>query len=200
MQTKGRIISTCGLIGSGKSTVADILIEQHNFVKVSWADSLKDAVSVIFGWDRALLEGDTVESRAWREQVDPWWAARLDMPDLTPRRVFQTWGTEVCRDYFHSDIWVASLEKKLTDTTKNYVIPDTRFLNEIDSARNMGGEMWRVRRGPDPQWFDQYIYYNIQPQGIHPSEWQWARCNFDQTIENTGTIDDLKEKVALMLH
>ena len=38
------IIGICGLIGSGKGTVADIPVE-HNFKKVSFADKLKDGVS-----------------------------------------------------------------------------------------------------------------------------------------------------------
>lgn len=194
------IIGICGLIGSGKGTVADILIEQHGFVKVSWADSLKDAVSVIFGWDRALLEGDTVESREWREQIDPWWAERLGMPNLTPRHVLQVWGTEVGRDAFHNDIWVASLQNKVRDPSKNYVIPDTRFPNEVDSVRNMGGEIWRVKRGSDPRWFGRYVRRGLPPHSIHPSEWQWARSEFDQVIENDGTLDELKEKVLGLVH
>ena len=66
------IVGICGLIGSGKGTVADILVEQ-GFTKVSFADKLKDGVSTIFGWDRSLLEGDTDESRDWREQADEFW-------------------------------------------------------------------------------------------------------------------------------
>jgi ferredoxin len=61
------IIGICGLIGSGKGTVADVLVDQ-GFTKVSFADKLKDGVSTIFGWNRAMLEGDTDESRQWREQ------------------------------------------------------------------------------------------------------------------------------------
>ena len=57
------IIGICGLIGSGKGTVGDILVEQ-GFKKVSFADKLKDGVSTIFGWDRELLEGDTDICRA----------------------------------------------------------------------------------------------------------------------------------------
>ena len=64
------IIGICGLIGSGKGTVADVLVEQHNFTKISFADKLKDGVATVFGWDRAMLEGDTDESREWREQAD----------------------------------------------------------------------------------------------------------------------------------
>ena len=112
------IIGVCGLIGSGKGTVANILEKDHGFIKISFADSLKDAVAAVFGWDRSLLEGDTDESRAWREQRDTWWADRLGYADLTPRWVLQMWGTEVCREGFHRDIWIASMEKKLQDYNK----------------------------------------------------------------------------------
>ena len=90
------IIAICGLIGSGKDTTADYLVNIHQFRRDSFARTLKDAVAVVFGWDRELLEGRTKESRAWREQVDAWWATRLGIPDLTPRWVLQNWGTEVC--------------------------------------------------------------------------------------------------------
>ena len=40
------IIGICGLIGSGKGSVADILVENHNFEKLSFADKLKDGVLV----------------------------------------------------------------------------------------------------------------------------------------------------------
>ena len=51
------IIGICGLIGSGKGTVADVLVEQHKFKKISFADKIKDAVSVLFDCDRDMLEG-----------------------------------------------------------------------------------------------------------------------------------------------
>lgn len=186
------IIGVCGLIGSGKGTVADILQNNHGFVKVSFADSLKDCVSVVFGWDRALLEGDTDESRAWREKVDPWWAGRLGFADLTPRWILQMWGTEVCREGFHRDIWIASMEKKLSDHSKNYVIPDTRFPNEIDMIQRMDGQVWYVKRGDDPSWVGRYLRTKKPPVDIHPSEWQWLTSNFDLTIHNNGTIATLE--------
>ena len=65
-----KVIGVCGLIGGGKGTVADILVGEFGFEKLSFADSLKDMIASIFGWRRELLEGDTKESREWREQVD----------------------------------------------------------------------------------------------------------------------------------
>jgi len=191
------IIGVCGLIGSGKGTVADILVDEHGFEKVSFADSLKDAVSAVFGWDRALLEGDTEESRDFREQVDTWWARKLDMPFLTPRTVLQQWGTEVCRNSFHNDIWILSLERKLGDG--NYIIPDTRFPNEIDIVQRMGGQVWRVKRGADPDWFVGYQNNGKAPPDIHASEWAWARAGFDHVVDNEGTIDQLRESVKSLL-
>jgi hypothetical protein len=193
------IVSLCGLIGSGKGTVSDILSEQHGFVKVSWADSLKDVLAAAFVWDRAMLEGNTVESRAWREQVDVWWASRLEIPHFTPRFAMQTWGTALVRDQFHTDTWVASLEKKLSDVSKNYVVADTRFLNELESLQKLDAKFWRVKRGQDPQWFEEYVQHNIPPENIHPSEWQWARYNFDQIIDNNSTIHSLGEKVRALI-
>jgi broad-specificity NMP kinase len=86
------IIGICGLIGCGKGTVGDILVDQ-GFVKVSFADKLKDGVAEIFGWDRAMLEGDTDVSRTWREQRDNFWSDETQM-EVTPRLVLQLFGTD----------------------------------------------------------------------------------------------------------
>ena len=192
------IIGVCGLISSGKGTVADILQSEHGFEKISFADSLKDAVAAVFSWDRELLEGDTDVSRMWRETKDTWWSKRLGIPDLTPRLVLQLWGTEVCRDNFHQDIWIASMERKIRSNI-NYVIPDTRFPNEIDMINRIGGEVWHVKRGPNPNWFEQYRMGGSPPSDIHPSEWQWTQAKFNQVIENNGTLDDLKNKVKSLV-
>lgn len=194
------IVGICGLIGSGKGTVADLLVGRHGFTKVSFADSLKDCVAAVFGWPRAMLEGDTDDSRAWREQVDQWWADRLGMPNLTPRWALQYWGTEVCRKGFHNDLWVASIENRLrTDPLKRYVIPDTRFPNEIDAIRSMGGTVWRVTRGMDPDWLSAYIKHGTEPTGVHESEWRWAHGTFDATIRNDGTFEDLRQSVEALV-
>jgi len=201
-----KIIGVCGLIGGGKGTVADILVGNHNFQKVSFADPLKDMVSTVFTWPRHLLEGDTKESRDWREKVDEWWSIRLGIENLTPRWVLQYWGTDVCRANFHEDIWIASLERKIkmmgigsVNKPHNIVIPDTRFPNEINMIRKLGGEVWGVRRGEDPDWMINLIQYGEQPLDIHPSEWSWVRENLDQLINNDGTLLELEEKVKSLL-
>ena len=153
------ILGVTGLIGSGKDTIADYLCTFHGFKRLSFAASLKDAVSSVFGWDRELLEGSTKTSREWREQTDTWWSTRLQM-EITPRRVLQYWGTEVFRNHFHTDIWVASVENKLRQSTDNIVITDCRFANEVNAIKQAGGVTARVERGDKPEWHDAAVLSN----------------------------------------
>jgi hypothetical protein len=202
------IIGVCGFIGSGKDTVADYLVNFHEFRRESFASTLKDAVANVFGWDRTMLEGRTKEAREWREQVDEWWAKRLAMPTLTPRWVLQYWGTEVCRKGFHDDIWIASLENKLRNSQDNVVISDCRFPNEIASIRDAGGKIVWVKRGVLPNWYDTALeansgnniaINNLKMQKIHASETAWVGTKFDVEIENNGTIDDLYLQISHLL-
>ena len=130
-----KLIGVVGSIGSGKDTIADYLCNFQGFRRESFANSLKDAVSAVFGWDRTLLEGRTKSAREWREQVDPWWAERLAIPTLTPRWVLQYWGTEVCRKSFSDDIWIASLENKLRTSRDDIVISDCRFPTKLKQSK-----------------------------------------------------------------
>ena len=127
------IIGLVGFIGAGKGTVADLLVDRHDFVKESFASSVKDSVSAVFGWDRSLLEGDTAESRAWRETPDKWWSEKLGKT-FSPRLALQLMGTEAGRDVFHEDLWVHTLMRRCENApNKNYVIADVRF--SINSNR-----------------------------------------------------------------
>ena len=204
------IIGVCGFIGSGKDTIADYLMNIHQFRRESFANALKDAISMVFGWDRDMLEGRTRQSREWREQVDPWWAERLNMADLTPRWVLQHWGTEVCRRAFHDDIWIAALENKLRNSTDDIVISDCRFPNEIKSIKDAGGIVIRVVRGAEPDWYDAAVSANRGPNGntswaisraklerlnVHASESAWVGTKFDAEVDNNSSMDHLLNQI-----
>ena len=207
------IIGICGFIGSGKDTIADYLVNFHEFRRDSFAGTLKDAVAAVFGWDRELLEGRTKAAREWREQVDPWWAERLGMPNLTPRWVLQYWGTEVCRQSFHDDIWIASLENKLRKSSDNIVISDCRFPNEIKAIKSQGGIVIRVKRGENPAWYNDAADVNygekcsnyavakarMDALGIHASETAWVGTKFDAVVDNNGSIEDLYNQVKSLV-
>lgn len=206
---KRLVIGVVGFISSGKDTIADYLVNIHEFRRDSFAATLKDAVASVFGWDRELLDGRSRQSRAWREEVDQWWADRLNLPTLTPRWVLQNWGTEVCRQHFHDHIWIASIENKLRKTTDNIVITDCRFPNEITAIKNAGGRVIRVVRGPEPEWYEDAVAVNLGPTHIswalskvnlqkykiHISETAWVGSKFDAVLDNNNTLDHLYKQV-----
>lgn len=198
------IISISGLIGSGKDTIADYLVSKYGFRRESWAGTLKDAVSSVFGWDRTMLEGKTSASRAWRELPDRWWSERLGM-EVSPRRVLQQWGTDVCRNGYHDQIWVASLENKLRHADRDVVISDSRFPNEIASVKRLGGITLRVKRGPDPEWVSDYLKggaggdFMQKYPGIHASEYSSVGLEYDHCINNDGSYKQLYKQINDLL-
>jgi hypothetical protein len=180
------LVGVVGLISSGKGTVADRLEQKHGFRKDSFAKSLKDAVSSMFNWDREMLEGKTEESRIWRETPDKFWSEKFGK-EVTPRWVLQYFGTEVMRQGMHDAIWIDSCLMRYDG--KPTVIADTRFQNELKMIQKSGGKLILVKRGELP------TKEEMQQKGAHQSEWDWMGWDFDFTIDNDGTKEELYKKV-----
>jgi hypothetical protein len=209
------IIGIVGFLGSGKGTAGDILIEQHGYTRVSFADALKDAVSVIFGWPRDLLEGDTETSRIFRETRDRWWSERFGY-EVTPRHMLQLMGTEAGRDVFNENVWVHTVASRIKSMMENeskdkFVIPDVRFPNELDFIRRNGGHIIRVARGPNPEWYDlahaannptfthsNEAHAEMVKTGVHYSEWAWIGQQFDYQLDNNGDLIMLESDIKHM--
>ena len=203
------LIGVVGFISCGKGTVGDLL-EQRGFKKDSFAKPLKDACAVMFGWPRELLEGDTEESRQWRELDDPFWSEKMGKK-FSPRLALQLLGTEAGRDVFHKDIWVNSLLKRAG--SDNVVITDVRFKNEIKFIQKNKGIVVRVKRGPEPEWYEDAILANkgdryigwalakerLKRKRIHQSETDWVGSKFDFVIENDGSLEDLGKQLDELL-
>ena len=128
---------------------------------------------------------------------------------ITPRLALQLFGTEYIRDVFHPNVWSASLINRCKVDT---VVTDCRFVNEVNAIRNAEGLVFRVKRGPEPKWYDLMVRYNsnqktyieedmeVQRQredGIipHVSETDWIGSEFDYIIDNDGALEDLYKKI-----
>ena len=133
---------------------------------------------------------------------------------LAPRLVLQKIGTEVGRECY-PNVWIeyglkaakkilecpqdliydktrGVLPSKTKDIIKGVVIPDCRFLNEIDAIHNLDGLVIRITRP-----------YSGLKGTTHPSEVEQLSIpddKFDHIIVNDGSLDDLKEKVIVLFN
>jgi hypothetical protein len=202
------LIGICGFIGSGKDTVAKMFVEQ-GCVQDSFAAPLKDMCASIFGWQREMLEGDSMDSREFRETQDLYWTRKLGIDNFTPRLALQLLGTDIMRTHFSQDIWLNSLEYRIRRQRQDelcVVVSDARFKNELNLIKELGGVVIHVKRSELPEWYEVAVHANngsvtakhtmeTKYRHIHASEWKWVGFEFDYEIENTGTLEDLEASV-----
>lgn len=196
-----------GFKGSGKDTAAKSLLHE-GYEKVAFADTVKDVLATIFGWDRTMLDGTDPESRIIREQVDEWWSAKLGF-DISPRTAMTMVGTDLFRVHFHNDIWVSSAAKKcqgFLDSSKNVIVTDCRYPNEVDMVRAMGGQIVRIDRGNLPPFWgitssslpeeEKREYMIDHHPDIHESEWRWNHIKPDVVLDNFFASSDAFSEYA----
>lgn len=180
------IIGISGYSGAGKDTSADML---HSMIpyssRVSMASPLKDIVSILFGWDRDMLEGVTAESREMRMRPDSRWQHLAghgifhNDQHITPLIALKRIGTDLFRNGVHNDIWCMILKERLrSSSSRAVIISDARFPNELD----MCDITIKVTRASNSTCMD-------------ISEIAHLGYAFDITITNNGTIGDLEHKI-----
>ena len=190
----GVIISISGRKGSGKSVLAELLLQQ-GFEKVSFADTLKELVCSIYDWDIQQIGKLEYKEEALMDPVSwgPKEATLLekmikapigsipakDYIFFTRREALQYIGTEILRGYdtqFHVKALIKRLKKD-----RNYVLDDTRFPNELAALKNRGAICLFVIR---PNNFD---FSN------HPSEVSLSRHDFEHIILNDKSLEAFKK-------
>ena len=186
------IVGIIGPIGAGKDTIAEYLINNCAYKKLSFASRVKDVAAVAFGWNRTMLEGDTPASRQWRETKDTFW-------ETTPRYALQRIGTEMFRAHIRDDFWIRIVEQQIQQAkeagVKGVVITDCRFENEIRMLQRLGGKILHVHREAPPVWAKQAMEGNPfdTSLGIHITDWNaWAFYNEAEIyVENTTDLSSL---------
>ena len=195
------IIGLYGAQGSGKDTIANIMVAKHGFVKISFASALKDVVSILFSWPREMLEGDTPESRLWREAPDPDWSQKTGITGFSPRKALQYVGTDLIRNQVYANIWTGIVENRISmildaNPAAKIVITDCRFLNEIDMLKKF------CRGGANR--VDVFIIKVERPstevvEKNHVSEMQYLEHKIDITLLNNSTREALETSLEWVL-
>ena len=115
---------------------------------------------------------------------------------MSVRELLQKLGTEAIRDGLHPNAWVNALmceykRPKLSEyNPSNWIITDVRFPNELEAVKDVKGLTLKVVRP---------VEKSKTPARLHPSETSLDKAEFDYTIINDGSIEDLIEKVRQIL-
>ena len=180
------IIGITGKKRSGKDTIADFLVEKYNFVKYGFADPIKEIARIIFGFtENQLFEKE-------KDIIDEGWG-------IKPRDFFQKFGTdygqfifpkhfpEIFKEKDERTLWILVFKRWYLNKIKEnpnlkVVISDVRFKHEFECIKELNGYVIRVKRGN-----------NVKDE--HISENELDKMEFDNTLFNDGTKEELFEKI-----
>lgn len=150
------LIALTGYAASGKSTVANYLVDQHGFTRVSFAAPLKKmlrTLNPIMGYedfgDDGVVRGLVHPIRLADLFRYGWTEAQIkEDPNMGKeyRRLLQVLGTDCVRAE-QEDFWIQAAERQMTDHTANYVFDDCRFPNEAEFIKDRSPEgLWNISR------------------------------------------------------
>ena len=153
-------------------------------------------------WNYCYFDGEIMSVEEGKQSLagdDIQWEDKY-IQQYTYRKFLQHLGTNAMRDVMHKNIWVNALfadyvyqnlgnDPPLGAPSK-WIITDLRYPNELKAIKDRGGITIRVERP------------SLKPGGItslHPSETSLDGAEFDYTLHNSGTIEELIEKVKAVL-
>ncbi len=190
------IIAIAGKKGSGKDTVADIMVKEYNFIKYRFADDIKKIAEILFNFNQEQLNGNK------KDELDKNW-------NITPREFYQKFGTDYIQEIFPKmfpylfeknninkrEFWLKKFELWYKDIISRkhccfVVISDLRFKHEYDYIKKLGGYIIKVERD------------NINKDNKHISETDldsFSDDKFNYIIKNNSSIKDLESLVKKIL-
>lgn len=207
---------------SGKSTIADILVDHHWFVREPFAGPIREfCIEILIGIGISPGDADHYTRNA-KETVIP-------ELGITARRLMQTLGTDWGRRRVHPNLWLMHWQNtyKIYANSRSQsfgvrstqaehdaqeqqeplciVVDDVRFPNEAELIRSLGGQLWEVVRPgtptyyPLPVWLSCWIPKRWRSR-FHPSEGRLKNYpHFDIRIVNDGSLEDLEAVVSTLV-
>lgn len=163
------IIGITGHMGAGKDTLASYFIREHGFVRVGFADALKDEVRTRLPRTLALIGGTDSADYV------------LDHKPPLIRALLQEYGTQV-RRRDDPNYWINRWVDRLPTGDVTIVTPDVRFENEAQRIVNLGGMVVRVERP------------GYHGNGHESEQLVWA---YSHVFQNTGTVEELEKQAAV---
>ena len=167
-----RIIGFTGPAGAGKDLAASMVPGGY---RIAFADPLYQGLATMLGIPEGLLRARSTKEATFGDF------------GRSPRELLQTLGTDWGRKLVAPDVWLrvaySRWHKAFRDGHSVIVVPDVRFENEARLIRSKGGEVWLIHRP------------GVEPVAAHESEAGLPLRLIDRLIVNSGTIDQLRQRV-----
>lgn len=184
---KPNLIGLGGAAQSGKDTTGAYLTENHSYVRVAFADPLKQ---ILYGVNPLIpskeAKGHTVRLR---ELVDAfgWEYVKEEYPES--RELMQRLG-EFVRNILGETVWIDHGMKKAKGIINHggkVVITDARYPNEAEMILAAGGKTVRV------------INERVPPANDHETEKPLPDHLVTTKVYNNGTFDELYSQIENFL-
>lgn len=181
------IISISGKIGSGKDTIADIIMQYtpyHRWQVKKFAGKLKDIAEILTGVPKINFEDQEFK----QQDMGPEWG-------MTYRDLLQKLGTEAMRSGLHKNVWVNALfadyqfNIEEDEQIHYWIITDSRFPNELAAVKKHNGIAIKVIRDSGNT-----IGITHTSETVLDNYTEW-----DYVIDNNGTLEELKTQVLSIL-
>ena len=178
-----------GSIGCGKSTIANILVNEFGYHEITFAEPIKK-IGELLGFSHDQMFG----TQDQKLQINEFW-------NISGRHFLQTFGSEVMREYLpkaipqmnmnNSSVWVRVAEQQLLKY-KRVVISDGRFLDEVEMVKKNNGFIINIVREKQD---DENKSIND-----HKSENSLRGIKYDIIINNNNTIEHLHANISCVVN
>lgn len=206
------ILALAGKAGSGKDTLADVLVKRYGFTRIALADPLRQLCAAAFKLpyeyfldydkkDAPLPYGkitlDYHHIDKVRETLIEWgfpidYEARENMEEYygdefeTPRDILKTVGTNLIRNFVRDDIWLVLAFSKMKEAdSKKFVITDCRFENERNAFKKAGATLCLIKR------------WEEDPEAPKIGEDMGAEADYDVIFQNKESLHQFKSEVDI---
>lgn len=184
-------VAIVGEFASGKTTLANALIEQYGYKRVSFAGRLKEMAAEVYGHRHPVEKTKDYEV----------WPLRWDDPDtISGREVLQQLGQSVKE--LDRLFWVRWLMNDIDAGRYGdgpFVTDDCRFPYEADALRERGFTIVRVMT-PIKVRMERYeMAYGRLPtekEMTHPSETEVTLIDWDVLVDGTHPVGELASTIA----
>jgi len=174
------LIGLTGKAQAGKDTVGSILFLNHGFMRVAFADPVKEAAAAMY--DLSLVD---FHDNALKERIDHRWG-------MSPRSMVQQLG-EMVKERFGPDFWVDNWFHRYSKVgeSNHVIVTDVRFDNEAQRIIDLGGVIIEVLRNDSGLSGD---------NAAHVSEAGIKRKLINCTIVNNSTKRNLAAYMDILVN